>query len=112
MDEGKTFIIAIESKLDQSRGKFDGKFPLVKNKDGSQSNVLLTTIDDGKGTYKVLPSMMDGKKMSDKEFRAYAKKNWDTLPTFGSSEEADAWANKYHSKIREDGSWGEWAKYN
>jgi len=82
---------------------FPTRHPHAKNKDGSSSNVLLEGFNlDGKE--RVLPTMVDGKKLSSDEAVNLAyKKGLDNYPSFNSVREASDWASGNHGKIDEGG---------
>ena len=82
---------------------FPTKHPFVSNDDGSKSNVILGTFEFD-GNHVVIPTMVDGKKLSDKEAVSIARENGlQNYPTFDTAKEADRWAEENHSKINEDG---------
>jgi hypothetical protein len=88
--------------------KFPTKHPMVKNEDGSKSNVILRattmTEDDGDWTY-VYPTMVDGKQLTDKEAMKVADShNWKGYPRFKTVKEANAYAEANHGNIAADGT--------
>jgi hypothetical protein len=82
---------------------FPTSHPFVKNPDGSQSNVKLSSWDiDGK-TY-VIPTMVGGKELKGKAAVKVAMDyGLDKYPSFSDSKSAEQWIDKYHGKIGEDG---------
>ena len=77
--------------------------PTVKNSDGSVSNVLLSGFSIGGREY-VIPTMVDGKKLSSKEAVALAKKHGlENYPSFDTVEEGERFAQQYHDQIDENG---------
>jgi hypothetical protein len=92
-----------EGQFDPASGKFvfPGSYPMVTNKDGSQSNVVVETVGiDGK--FYVLPSMANGEQMGSlEEMVQYAERmGLDQFPHFKTQAAADAWAKRNHGKIR------------
>jgi hypothetical protein len=92
-----------EGQFDPASGKFvfPGSYPMVTNKDGSQSNVVVETVGiDGK--FYVLPSMANGQQMGSlEEMVQYAERmGLDQFPHFKTQAAADAWAKRNHGKIR------------
>jgi len=83
---------------------FPTNHPNVKNDDGSTSNVILAGVNIN-GKERVIPTMVDGKKLSVKEATTIAIKNGiDKYPTFNTPEEGDAWAKANHGNIDEQGN--------
>lgn len=84
--------------------KFPTKHPYVKNKDGSTSNVLLGGFEiDGK--HYVIPTMVEGKKLSDAAAVRLAESfGLENYPTFDTQEEADEYAKRIHGAVGEDGA--------
>ena len=86
---------------------FPTKHPFVKNKDGSQSNVKIGTFSFGEGdktVHVLLPTMVGGKQLDNKEAVEIAKKmGLSRYPKFKTQEEADAYAKKIHGSISEQG---------
>ena len=84
--------------------KFPTQHPFVQNEDGSSSNVKLGTFGvDGK--QYVIPTMVNGKQLTDREAFDTAKQyGFEKYPVFNTVEQADAWAKKYHGKISPEGS--------
>jgi len=83
---------------------FPTNHPNVKNDDGSTSNVILAGVNIN-GQERVIPTMVDGKKLSVKEATTIAIKNGiDKYPTFNTPEEGDAWAKANHGNIDEQGN--------
>lgn len=84
--------------------KFPTQHPFVQNPDGSSSNVKLGTFGVDKKQY-VIPTMVGGKQLSDMDAFETAKKyGMENYPSFGSIEQADNWAKKYHSRVQPDGT--------
>ena len=84
--------------------RFPTKHPYVKNDGGSESNVLLGTFGiDGK--QYVIPTMVEGKKLSPNEAvntaMQYGIQNY---PSFADVQTADEWARKYHGRVQPDGT--------
>ena len=78
---------------------FPGKYPMVKNKDGTVSNVVTTVVrfDDG---FYVLPTMRDGKQMSTEEAINVAKKSGlQNYPRYNTQEDAVKFSENIHDKI-------------
>ncbi len=86
-----------------SQKVFPTKHPMVDNGDGTKSNVLLSGVNiDGKEY--VIPTMVDGKKLSVDEAVKVAKDNGlNKYPSFASAEEGDRWAKLNHGNIDENG---------
>jgi len=83
--------------------KFPTQHPVVQNSDGSSSNVKFGTFGVDDKQY-VIPTMVSGKQLSDKDaFNTAKQYGIDNYPAFNTVEEADAWAKKYHGKISPDG---------
>ena len=82
---------------------------MVKNKDGSVSNVILSGEDiltpDGKYSYTVaFPTMINGKPYSKEEaFEIAKKQGLDKYPKFKSVKAMNDWAEKNHGNIDEKG---------
>jgi hypothetical protein len=83
---------------------FPTKHPYVKNKDGSSSNVVLAGFNiDGKEY--VIPTMVGGEKLSNKEAIAVAKSHGlENYPSFATPNEASAFAEKIHGSVDENGA--------
>jgi len=82
---------------------FPTKHPFVDNKDGSKSNVKISTyqFDDD---HILIPTMVEGKQLSDDEAISVAKKfGLHMYPKFKSAEEANKYAEQIHSNINESG---------
>jgi len=94
----------MEQKLQNSNFKgFPTLHPHVKNSDGSESNVLLSSFGIGDKQY-VIPTMVNGKKLSPSDAVKTAKQHGlEKYPSFQSHQEADNWAKSYHSKIDKNG---------
>jgi hypothetical protein len=86
---------------------FPGKFPSVENEDGTNSNVKIGTFTFGEGDkqkHLLIPTMVDGKQLSNDDAVNLAKSNGiDRYPSFNSQAEADQYAEVIHSKINESG---------
>lgn len=88
---------------------FPTKHPMVKNPDGSESNVILSGEDimtpEGKYDHTIaFPTMIDGKRHSKEEAFAIAQKNGiEKYPRFGSVKEMNQWAEQNHGNIDEGG---------
>lgn len=83
---------------DWSKGNIDLKNrPVVKNADGTVSTVRSITVgyDDG---YYVLPTVIDGKIVSNKEAEEHFEQTGEYLGRFKTQEEADYYAEKLHNK--------------
>ena len=106
-DTGKGNVDALVTfdKPAEATGKqiFPTKHPSAKNEDGSQSNVLMAGVGlDGKEY--VIPTMVDGKKLSIDEAVAVARKNGlGKYPSFATPEEATKFAQENHGSIDENG---------
>lgn len=82
---------------------FPTRHPMVKNEDGSESNVLLTGMNHNGREY-VIPTMVDGRKLTPQDaFRIAKKRGLENYPNFSSVEEADKWARENHGSIDEEG---------
>ena len=81
---------------------FPSNHPLVKNKDGSYSNVLTSTFalgPPGKIKHYVIPTMVGGKKLSGKDAVAVAKRyGLGKYPSFDTAAEALAASKRLHDK--------------
>ncbi len=86
---------------------FPTKHPYVKNKDGSKSNVRLSTFSFGENEDKVhfvIPTMVEGKQLSDGEAVNLAKQmGLNRYPKFKTAKEADLYSKQIHSNINEQG---------
>lgn len=88
---------------------FPTNHPMVKNEDGSVSNVILSGEDimNPDGTYShtvAFPTMVEGKKYEKDEAFEIAKKNGlENYPRFGSVKDMNKWAEKNHGRIDEAG---------
>ena len=88
---------------------FPTEHPMVKNKDGSVSNVILSGEDiltpDGKYSYTVaFPTMINGKPYSkDEAFEIAKKQGLDKYPRFDSVKAMNDWAKENHGNIDENG---------
>lgn len=83
---------------------FPTQHPIVENPDGSYSNVKLKgfgyTDDKGKVHEVVIPTMVGGITLTDKEAWAVAKRyGLHKYPTFDTVEEGNAWASANHARI-------------
>ena len=80
--------------------EFPTKHPMVRNEDGSMSNVRLGSFTLGKTTYAI-PTMVEGKQLSDSKAVGVAKKHGlDKYPSFKSVDEAEMWIQNNHGNIR------------
>lgn len=78
---------------------FPGKYPMVKNEDGTVSNVKTTVVGFDDGFY-VLPTMRDGKQMSIEEAINVAKKSGlQNYPRYNTQEDAVKFSQNIHDKI-------------
>ena len=86
---------------------FPTKHPFVKNKDGTRSNVKLATFSFGEGDKEmlfVIPTMVDGKQLTNDEAVAKAKQmGLKSYPKFKTQKEADAYSKQIHGNINEQG---------
>ena len=72
--------------------------------DSTRSNVKMAGVNMD-GMERVIPTMVDGKQLSVKEAAAIARKNGlDKYPSFKTVEEANAFAEKNHGSVNEDGT--------
>lgn len=82
---------------------FPTKHPNVKNPDGSESNVLLSTFGFDDKQY-VIPTMVEGKRLSDDEaFNTALQHGIGNYPSFRTVKQADDWARKYHGRVSPEG---------
>lgn len=102
---------ATTSQLPAWQG-FPTSHPMVDNGDGTGSNVVLSSFwfgDENEGKEIVIPTMVDGKQLTDEEAIAIARKNGlDKYPQFGGTPEeaieaASKWAEENHGNINEAG---------
>jgi hypothetical protein len=78
---------------------FPGKYPEVRNPDGTVSNVKTTVVGFDDGFY-VLPTMRDGKQMTEKEAIDIAKKSGlKNYPRYNELENAVNFSKQIHDKI-------------
>ena len=88
---------------------FPTEHPMVKNKDGSVSNVILSGEDiltpEGKYSYTVaFPTMIGGKNYTKEEaFEIAKKQGLDKYPRFDSVKAMNDWAKENHGNIDEKG---------
>ncbi len=86
---------------------FRTKHPFVTNKDGSKSNVKLSTFSFGEGDktmHLVIPTMVGGKQLTSDQAVEVAKKiGLDSYPKFKTQKEADSYAKQIHGSINEQG---------
>ena len=86
---------------------FPTKHPMVDNPDGSSSNVRLasyTFTEGGKDRTYAIPTMVDGKQLSDTEAVGMARKyGLEKYPAFESVKEAEDWIGKSHGNIKPKG---------
>jgi hypothetical protein len=88
---------------------FPTEHPMVKNKDGSVSNVILSGEDiltpDGKYAYTVaFPTMVGGKNYTKEQaFEIAKKQGLDKYPKFNSVKEMNDWAKENHGNIDKQG---------
>ena len=86
---------------------FPTKHPVVKNKDGSTSNVKIGTFSFGEGDKQVhvlIPTMVGGKQLKNEEAVEIAKKmGLSRYPKFKTQKEADDYAKSIHGSINEQG---------
>lgn len=82
---------------------------MVKNEDGSVSNVILSGEDvmtpEGKYDHTIaFPTMVEGKRYTKEEAFEIAKKHGiEKYPRFNSVKEMNDWAKENHGNIDEDG---------
>jgi hypothetical protein len=82
---------------------FPTKHPLSKNTDGTSSNIVMAGVNLNGKEY-VIPTMVNGKQLDiDAAVKIAREKGFDKYPSFNSVEEADAFAQKNHSLIDENG---------
>lgn len=82
---------------------FPTKHPMVKNKDGSTSNVRLGSFTEGKKTYAI-PTMVNGVQLKGKAAFGVARKHGlEKYPSFDSVDKAEAWIQKNHGNIAAPG---------
>jgi hypothetical protein len=96
--------ITLDAPLDGFTG-FPTKHPMVKNKDGSRSNVILSgaTLDDGR--IVAFPTMVDGVKHTPDEALKIAEENGiENYPFFDSIDELNEWAEANHANFDENGN--------
>ena len=82
---------------------FPGKYPYVKNDDGTVSNVMTSVIgvDD---KFYVIPTMIGGKKYSVKDATNIAiKKGINNYPKYNTLPDAENFSKNIHDKIDELG---------
>ena len=83
---------------DWTKGNIDlENRPAVKNKDGSISTVRSITVGYDDGIY-VIPTVVDGKVVSDKEAINHFEQTGEYLGRFRTEEEANYYAQKLHNK--------------
>lgn len=91
----------------ESNVAFPGNYPLVENKEGTQSNVLLSTFSvdmGGKRKTFAIPTMVGGKRLSpDDAFKTAKTQGLENYPSFDTEEAAQSWINANHGKISESG---------
>jgi hypothetical protein len=71
------------------------KLPAVKNADGTYSTVLTIGVEQD-GKHYVIPTVINGRVVSDKEAYDYFNKTRKHLGAFSTREESDAYAEKLH----------------
>ena len=84
---------------------FPTKHPMVQNKDGSRSNVVLSgaTLDDGRVV--AFPTMIDGvKHTSDEALKIAEEHGIENYPFFDSPEALNKWAEANHANFDENGN--------
>lgn len=104
--QGRGFDDLLPESVPSEIVKFPTKHPFVQNPDGSRSNVVLGGFEiDGKNY--IIPTMVGGKRLSNEEALAIARQNGlDKYPWKATREEADAYAQKIHSLVDEQGNIG------
>ena len=73
------------------------KLPKVRNPDGSYSTVLTIGIEQD-GKHYVIPTVINGRVVSEKEAVDYFNKTRKHLGAFGTQEESDAYAQRLHDQ--------------
>ena len=103
---------AVETPKATTWQGFPTSHPMVDNGDGTASNVVLSSFwfgDETGGKEIVIPTMVDGKPLTDEEAKAIARKHGlDKYPQFGGTQEeaieaASKWAEENHGNINEAG---------
>jgi hypothetical protein len=83
--------------------EFPTRHPMVKNPDGSSSNVVMSSFtftEGGKDKTYVIPTMVDGIPLKNKDAVALARKHgMEKYPVFDSVPEAESWIQKNHGNI-------------
>lgn len=87
----------------EQRKIFPTNHPFVNNEDGTQSNVVTSTVGFGDRTF-VIPTMVDGKQLDIDEAISTARSHGlDKYPSFSSEEDANTFSQNIHDKIDERG---------
>ena len=93
-----------ETSGDEEGFQFPTKHPIVKNPDGSRSNLKLASFGftdaSGKERHYAIPTMVGGEQLTDKEAVAVAKSHGlDKYPSYETVKEVEAWSGKEHGKF-------------
>jgi hypothetical protein len=108
---GKRIEPTLQPKGFLGKGNIDlDNLPVLKNKDGTESTISTITAEmDGK-TY-LLPSVIDGKRVSSDEAVASFKKTKKHLGVFETQKAADLYDEALHAKHGFTGKANQWPKY-
>ncbi len=71
--------------------------PMVKNPDGSTSTVRSITVANDDGSAVLIPTVVDGKVVSNADAIAHYNKTGEHLGKFDSEDSADAYAERLHN---------------
>ncbi len=82
--------------------------PIMNNSDGTFSTVSSTTFDIGDGRVLLIPTIIDGQRVSPLEALEYAKTTGQNLGVFGTQEAADEYDKQMHEAMGWTGKNNNW----
>jgi len=105
-------VLEIQARGQVEKGNIDlASRPGVKNPDGSESTVRSMSFSDGPGREVLIPTVVNGKVVSDDEAIAHYRRTGNHMGVFSNPQDATAYAKKVHGDY-ESGKYGSNVKVN